>query len=134
ADGDALPVGLPPRLFAFATLNISPDVLRGLATQAPVGTRHFYLPTPSHAYRGDLQTLGARLHAGAEPFDGDAADNPLLRDWGAAGRDFMALLGSYEVVHPSGEIAAYANPAENPHAGLLQRLQADLFHRRATPG
>lgn len=134
ADGDAKPAGLPSRLFALATLNISPDVLRVLATQARVGTLHFYLPTPSRAYWGDLQTLGARLRAGEEPFAGDAADNPLLRDWGAAGRDFMALLGSYEVVHPSGEIAAYADPAESANAGLLQRLQADLFHRRATPG
>jgi exodeoxyribonuclease V gamma subunit len=45
----ALPAGLPPRLFAFATLNISPDVLRVLATQSRVGTLHFYLPTPSKA-------------------------------------------------------------------------------------
>ena len=132
--GDALPIGLPPRLFAFATLNISPDVLRVLATQARVGILHFYLPTPSRAYWGDLQSLGARLRAGTEPFAEEAGENPLLRDWGAAGRDFMALLGSYEVVHPSGEIAAYADPAEGAQAGLLQRLQADLYHRRATPG
>jgi exodeoxyribonuclease V gamma subunit len=50
----------------------------------------------------------------------------------------MAVLGSYEVVHPRGEIAAYAEPL--PRAGdaladgLLKRLQRDLFHRRATPG
>src|SRR5690606_21155988 len=102
AEGTALPVGLPARLFAFATLNVSPDVLRVMATQARVGTLHFYLPTPSRAYWGDLQSLGARLRAGAEPFADAADDNPLLRDWGAAGRDFMALLGGYEVVHPSG--------------------------------
>lgn len=45
ADGP-LPQGLPPRVFAFAILNISPDVLRVLATQARVGTLHFYLPRP----------------------------------------------------------------------------------------
>ena len=132
--GDALPVGLPTRLFAFATLNISPDVLRVLATQARVGTLHFHLPTPSKAYWGDLQSLGARMRGGSAPFENGAGDNPLLRDWGAAGRDFMALLGSYEVVHPTGEIAAYADPAEGEHDGLLQRLQADLHHRRASPG
>lgn len=132
-DGDALPAGLPSRLFAFAVLNVSPDVLRVLATQSRVGTLHFYLPTPSKAYWGDLQTLGARLRAGADGFGDAAGDNPLLRDWGAAGRDFMALLGSYEVVHPAGEIAAYADPAEGADAGLLRRMQADLFHRRAAP-
>ena len=135
-EADALPSGLPARLFAFGTLNISPDVLRVLATQARVGTLHFYLPTPSAKYWGDLHTLGARLHAGVDPFAGEADENPLLRDWGAAGKDFMALLGSYEVVHPSGEIPAYADP-EQSQAGLrgslLQRMQSDLFHRRARP-
>ena len=80
--------GLPSRLFAFAVLNVSPDVLRVLATQSRVGTLHFYLPTPSKAYWGDLQTLGARLRAGEDGFGADADDNPLLRDWGAAGRDY----------------------------------------------
>jgi exodeoxyribonuclease V gamma subunit len=144
-DADASPAGLPTRLFAFAILNVSPDVLRVVATQAQVGTLHFYLPTPTREYWGDLQALGARLREGAAdpfPFADGAGENPLLRDWGAAGRDFMALLGSYEVVHPSGEIAAYADPEAatgRPLAdgglrdSLLHRMQADLFHRRATP-
>ncbi|WP_166211492.1 exodeoxyribonuclease V subunit gamma [Cognatiluteimonas telluris] len=143
----SLPAGLPPRLFAFATLNVSPDVLRVMASQARVGTLHFYLPTPTKEYWGDLQSLGAHLRAGTDPFSigqaGDhCAENPLLRDWGAAGRDFMALLGSYEVVHPSGEIAAYADPETAPgrtladgglRDSLLRRMQGDLFHRRAAP-
>jgi exodeoxyribonuclease V gamma subunit len=138
-----LPSGLPARLFAFATLNVSPDVLRVMASQARVGTLHFYLPTPTKEYWGDLQALGARLRAGsADPFDSAGAENPLLRDWGAAGRDFMALIGSYQVVHPSGEIAAYVDPetALGPtlaegglRDSLLRRLQGDLFHRRARP-
>lgn len=141
-DAAVLPAGLPPRLFAFATLNVSPDVLRVMATQARAGTLHFYLPTPTKEYWGDLQSLGAHLRAGTDPFGEQSAENPLLRDWGAAGRDFMALLGSYEVVHPSGEIAAYADPeaaAGKPLAegglrdSLLRRMQGDLFHRRAAP-
>ena len=129
----ARPAGLPSRLFVFATLNISPDVLRVIASQARVGTLHFYLPTPSAEYWGDLQSLGARLRAGEDPF-ADANENPLLRDWGAAGRDFMALLGSDEVVHPSGDIPAYADPAVDgggSHNSLLRRMQSDLYHRRA---
>ncbi len=137
AEGETLPAGLPARLFAFGTLNVSPDVLRVLATQARVGTLHFYLPTPSAKYWGDLQSLGVRLRAGAAyPFGDEAGENPLLRDWGAAGKDFMALLGGYEVVHPSGEIPAYADP-EQAQGGLrdslLHRMQSDLFHRRAEP-
>ncbi|WP_411833445.1 exodeoxyribonuclease V subunit gamma [Pseudoxanthomonas mexicana] len=131
APGAPPPAGLPARLFAFATLNVSPDVLRVLATQARAGTLHFYVPSPAKDYWGDLQR--ARAGAAVE----DAAENPLLRAWGAAGRDFMAVLGGYEVVHPSGEIPAHADPAARADAwrdGLLQRLQADLFHRRASPG
>jgi len=131
------PAGLPQRLFAFATLNVSPDVLRVIATQAHAGVLHFYLPTPSRKYWGDLPTLAERLRMGdADAFGSD--DNPLLQAWGAAGRDFMAVLGSYEIVHPSGEIAAYDDPEERPHDDphrdtLLQRLQRDLLHRRPLP-
>jgi len=141
--GRPLPQGLPPRLSAFATLNISPDVLRVLATQARVGELHFYLPTPVQSYWGDLQTLGERLRSGApDPFGEAAGENRLLEAWGAAGRDFMAVLGSYEVVHPAGEIAAYADPEQDERPTLdqgglsdclLHRLQRDLFHRRAQP-
>jgi exodeoxyribonuclease V gamma subunit len=109
-----------------------------MATQSRAGTLHFYLPTPTKEYWGDLQSLGAHLRAGTDPFGEQSAENPLLRDWGAAGRDFMALLGSYEVVHPSGEIAAYADPEAAPGKSLdddslLHRMQGDLFHRRAQP-
>ncbi|MET0327297.1 MAG: exodeoxyribonuclease V subunit gamma [Luteimonas sp.] len=143
----ALPQGLPKRVFAFATLNVSPDVLRVLATQARVGTLHFYLPTPAQGYWGDLQTMGPRRRARAEDtvddhlFDGTGGENRLLQAWGAAGRDFMAMLGSYEVVHPSAEIDVYADPLASGQRALadgglgdtlLRRLQSDLF-RRARP-
>ena len=130
ADDAALPAGLPPRLFAFATLNVSPDVLRVLATQARVGTLHFYVPSPTRDYWGDLQRARPGEDADTSP------ENPLLQAWGAAGRDFMAVLGGYEVVHPTGEIPAHVDPdTRGPQRdGLLQRLQSDLFHRRATPG
>ena len=128
-----LPQGLPKRLLVFATLNISPDVLRVLATQARVGTLHFYLPTPARGYWGDLQTLRERRRDGASDlFADDVQENPLLQAWGAAGRDFMALLGDYEVVHPRAEIDVYADPLANAGPDtLLRRLQSDLFHRRA---
>ncbi len=128
-----LPAGMPARLFAFATLNISPDVLRVIATQARVGTLHFHVPSPSRRYWGDLPTWGQRLRE--DPAQGDD-DNPLLSNWGAAGRDFMAVLGGYEVVHPSVEEERYADPEALPddqpeRDSLLGRLQRDLLHRRA---
>jgi len=125
-----LPVGLPPRLFAFATLNVSPDVLRVLATQARVGTLHFYVPSPSRDYWGDLQRVRA---GGAEAA---RTENPLLQAWGHAGRDFMAVLGSYEVVHPDVELRSDADPGDGGdalHGSLLRRLQSDLFQRLPSP-
>ncbi|WP_149195618.1 exodeoxyribonuclease V subunit gamma [Luteimonas suaedae] len=130
-----LPAGLPPRLFAFATLNVSPDVLRVLATQARVGTLHLYVPSPSHDYWGDLQRVRAGGVAAAHD-DAARSENPLLQAWGHAGRDFMAVLGGYEVVHPDLEIRGDADPGEGGGAlqgSLLRRLQSDLFHRRPSP-
>lgn len=125
-----LPAGLPKRLFAFAILNVSPDVLRVIATQARAGTLHLYVPSPSRDYWGDLQ----RVRGGGP--EAAADENPLLRAWGAAGRDFMAVLGNYEVVHPDIEFRGDADPCEGGGAlqgSLLRRLQSDLFHRLPSP-
>jgi len=119
--GQPLPQGLPRRLFVFATLNISPDVLRVISTQARTGTLHFYLPTPT---RGDWGERFTKRHDG---------HHPLLHAWGAAGRDFIHVLGGYEVVHPRGEIEAFVEPEAHPQR-LLQRLQGDVFHARPEPG
>ena len=143
ADDRPLPQGLPSRLFAFAVLGISPDVLRVLATQARAGTLHFYLPTPTRGYWGDLQGVRARLRQGdIDPLLGLEGESPLLASWGAAGRDFMALLGNYEVVHPSAEFEVYADPMDSGLPALadgglgdslLRRLQGDLFARQPPP-
>ncbi|MET0224961.1 MAG: exodeoxyribonuclease V subunit gamma, partial [Dokdonella sp.] len=121
------PTGLPPRVFAFACLNVSPDVLHVLATAARATTLHFYLPTPTRKYWGDLPDLRERIAAGALEAP-DGGDNPLLAAWGRAGRDFIATLFSYEIVAPR-EIEAYA--PTDPAQGLLQRLQRDVLERRA---
>jgi exodeoxyribonuclease V gamma subunit len=139
ADGDfAPPIGLPSRLFAFACINVSPDVLRVIATQARAGTLHFYLPTPCRNYWGDLRSLSERLRDGDDDSAFAVEENPLLEAWGRAGRDVIATLAGYDVVHPSGEIAAYADPEtdsrdEPERDTLLRRLQRDLLHRRAPP-
>ncbi|MEP7043700.1 MAG: exodeoxyribonuclease V subunit gamma [Dokdonella sp.] len=121
------PAGLPSRVFVFACLNVSPDVLHVLATAARATTLHFYLPTPTRKYWGDLPGLRESLAAGALEAP-DGGDNALLAAWGRAGRDFIATLFSYEVVAPR-EIEAYAPP--DPAQGLLQRLQRDVLERRA---
>jgi exodeoxyribonuclease V gamma subunit len=138
-DGGETPAGLPPRLFVFATLNVSPDVLRVLASAARAGTLHFYLPSPIAAYWGDVRTLPHRLELGEAAAFGDVLDvedNPLLQAWGASGRDFMAVLGGYEIVHPSFDLAAYDDPETRDaprNETLLQRLRRDLLHRRPPP-
>ncbi|HVV96591.1 MAG TPA: exodeoxyribonuclease V subunit gamma [Rhodanobacteraceae bacterium] len=132
AFGDAeapVPRGLPARLFVFGCLNVSPDVLRVMTAASRGSTVHFYLPTPSRKYWGDLVTLRERLMAGAgDPFGDD--ENPLLAAWGRAGRDFIATLFSNEIVAPR-EIEAYAEPEAR---GVLHRLKLDLLERRAPHG
>ena len=124
---------------AFATLNISPDVLRVMATQARVGELHFYMPTRCSRTGVTCRRWPSACSGAPDPFGEAAGENRLLEAWGAAGRDFMA--GS-EVVHPAGEIAAYSDPEEDTRPtldegglsdSLLHRLQRDLFHRRALP-
>ncbi|MDH7454397.1 exodeoxyribonuclease V subunit gamma [Luteimonas composti] len=133
ADGP-LPAGLPARLSAFATLNVSPDVLRVIATQARVGTLHFFVPSPARDYWGDLQRW---RQGGTGASMALEAENPLLQRWGAAGVDFMRMIGGYEVVHASAEFEVHADPGEGGgalHGSLLRRLQSDLYHRRGAPG
>ena len=139
APGAPLPEGLPARLCAFATLNVSPDVLRVIATQARVGTLHFFVPSPARDYWGDLQRVRALpLRHGVPQDDADEhPENGLLQAWGAAGADFMRVIGDYELVHASADLQAHVDPGEGGgalHGSLLRRLQSDLFHRRATPG
>lgn len=131
AHDGALPRGLPTRLSAFATLNVSPDVLRVIATQARVGSLHLFVPSPVADYWGDLQ----RARRGEPPEE--SGENPLLQRWGAAGVDFMRMVGDYELVHASAEFNIHADPAEGGGVlrhSLLRRLQADVYHRRARPG
>src|SRR5690606_25796365 len=139
-----LPDGLPLRLSTFATLNVSPDVLRVIATQARVGTLHCFVPSPAKDYWGDPQrarTLpdGRRLSEGPLLAGGE---NRLLQACVAAGVDFMRLAASYEVVHASAAVHAHADRREGAGAAarsaagasLLPRLQSDIHLRRGEPG
>jgi exodeoxyribonuclease V gamma subunit len=124
-DNGATPAGLPPRLFVFACQNVSPDVLRLIASQARSGEQHFYLHSPARAYWGDLSRYGADYApADDDAFLGAANPNPLLAAWGLAGRDFIAALGSGEPVRPDFELVPFAEP---PRDTLLGRLQADVL-------
>ena len=131
-DGDAAsaPAGLPPRVFAFACQNVSPDVLRVIASAARAGTLHFFFLSPVQGWWGDLRGARERLHEDLAGVFGADDENPLLRANGAAGRDFIRTLFSYEVVHPSFEQALYQPPDPVRRPGLLHRLQRDLLARR----
>ncbi len=129
----AAPPGLPPRLSAFGTIHVSPDVLRMLGVAAQTVPLDFYLPTPCAEYWGDVESLRERLrHEGPEGLPAALADwqqdNPLLAAWGAAGRDISAQLFAYDAVTPAQELDLSAEP-ESDH--LLARLQRDVLRRRA---
>ncbi|MEO8160641.1 MAG: exodeoxyribonuclease V subunit gamma, partial [Arenimonas sp.] len=129
-DGEAqgVPAGLPPRVFAFACQNVSPDVLRVIASAARASTLHFYFLSPVRGWWGDLQTAGERLRADPEGVFADE-ENPLLRANGAAGRDFVRTLFAYDVVHPDFDKPVYEGPDPETRTGLLHRLQRDLLER-----
>jgi len=132
SEGAEAPRGLPPRVFAFATQNVSPDVLRVIASSARAGTLHFYFLSPVRGWWGDLQTAPERLRADPQGVFADE-ENPLLRANGAAGRDFVRTLFSYDVVHPDFEQAVYEGPDAQARPGLLPELQRELLERRAPP-
>jgi exodeoxyribonuclease V gamma subunit len=124
---DAIPQGLPKRVFAFACSNVSPDVLRVIATAAKVGPLHFFLPSPCKKYWGDLQASRSRI----KDFDPELfaeEENPLLQQWAYAGRDFIATLFSNETISVRADIEAYA---EAPGQSLLAKLQNDVLQRHS---
>ncbi len=127
------PPGLPPRVAAFGTIHVSPDVLHLLAVVGQWSELDFYLPSPSAEYWGDVESLRERLRG-----DGVASlpaaladaerDNPLLTAWGAGGREILAQLFSYEIVLPQRETELFVSPGRDT---LLHRLQQDVLDRAA---
>lgn len=124
--GKPAPHGLPKRLFAFACLNVSPDVLRVIATAAKSGPLHFFLPSPSRKYWGDVGSLRERLKSNAEQVF-EREENPLLQAWGRAGRDFIATLFSNNTVELRGDVDVYEPSRENT---LLARVKNDVLERQ----
>ena len=126
ASATPAPHGLPKRLYVFACLNVSPDVLRVIATAAKAGPLHFYLPSPSKKYWGDVSTFRERLkNPPEEVFEHE--DNPLLQAWGRAGRDFIATLFSNNTIELRGDVDAYVPSDKND---LLARVKNDLLERQ----
>ncbi len=123
-DSGHRPPGLPPRLSIFACQNLSPDVLRVLQSFGRWSRVDFFLHNPCQAYWGDV-----RAAKNAEDILALHEDNPLLNQWGFAGRDFVASLLSDQTVEWLGEDGNYPEmPDEAPHT-LLQRVQADILNR-----
>ncbi len=127
----APPPGLPPRLAAFGTLHVSPDVLHLLAVAGQWIDVDFHLPTPSAEYWGDVESLRERLRRdgiGALPAALAEADrdNPLLTAWGAGGREILAQLFSYDIVLPEREVELFVPPGRDT---VLHRLQQDVLDR-----
>ncbi len=130
-EGAASPPGLAPRLSAFGTIHVSPDVLRMLAVAGRHCDLAFYRPSPCAEYWGDVESLRTVLrHEGAPRLPAALAtaqhDNPLLQAWGAAGRDFVAQLFAYDLVQPDREHEHFVSP---PRDSLLHAIQADVLDR-----
>ncbi|MEZ5465896.1 MAG: exodeoxyribonuclease V subunit gamma [Lysobacteraceae bacterium] len=126
-DGHHTPPELPPRLFVFGCLNVSPDVLRLLGIVGQHIDTRFYMPTPCAEYWGDVKNECERLlEVGIDAFG--AEENRLLSRMGRAGRDIVAQIFSYEQVQPADELETLHEP--DPQRSLLSRLQSDVLWRR----
>ena len=127
------PPGLPPRVAAFGTIHVSPDVLHMLAVVGQWIELDFYLPMPSAEYWGDVESLRERVRRDgikslSEALADAERDNPLLTAWGAGGREIVAQLFSYDVVLPQRETELFVAPGRDT---LLHRLQQDVLERAA---
>ena len=134
----ARPAGLPNRLAIFACQNLSPDVLHVLQSFGRWSAVHFYLHNPCEAYWGDVKNPRSREEILA--FQGD---NPLLNQWGFAGRDFVASLLSEQSEQWAGEQDDYLpnsatadnltthNSTHDLNRGLLHCIQDDVLYRNA---
>lgn len=120
------PSDLPDRLFVFACQNLSPDVVRILQSFGRWIRVEFFLHNPCQAYWGD---------SGRRKPDSDilamAFDNPLLDQWGYAGRDFICNLLSEQNAQWLGEAEHYLAPETTVAPTLLQLLQEDVLNREA---
>lgn len=123
------PPGLPPRLFAFACTNISPDLLRFYAATALHCALDFLMPNPCREYWGDVRTE-RQLLRGSEEVDFFDMENPLLAAYASAGREFIEQLFSYDLVQPQHETDL---SRESLRDTLLHHMQADVLDRQA-PG
>lgn len=120
------PSGLPDHLSVFACQNLSPDVVRILQSFGRWIRVEFFLHNPCEAYWGDI---GQRRSV--SDILAMACDNPLLDQWGYAGRDFIASLLSEQSAEWLGEAEHYRRPQGDAEPTLLQCLQDDVLNREA---
>lgn len=120
------PAGLPAHLFVFACQDLSPDVLHILQSFGRWIPVEFFLHNPCQAYWGDIGQRRSVTEIMATDFD-----NPLLDQWGLAGRDFIASLLSDQSAEWLGEAEHYRRPGQGGNSSLLQLLQQDILDREA---
>ncbi len=127
--------GLPPRLFVFACLNASPDVMRVIACCAHASIVHFYFPNPTRELwpeyarhtlsDNDISLLQSPAIDAQEIIE---TVNPLLSAWGSAGRDAAMMLLTNRIIEPIIEATGYTTP--EPERDLLHRIKADMLEQK----
>ena len=132
-----MPKGPAQRICFFGQSTLSILQVRILAWLAQTHDITFYHNNVCLEYWGDIETKAERIRmlgkAQAEKEDIDiAADNPLLRQWGVAGRETMRLLVTLEEENDGNidfEWTCVADPARKRRDTLLGRLQEAICHR-----
>ncbi len=122
----ALPEGsLPARVSVFGISALPSMYLRLLAALAQTREVRLYVPNPSRAYWGDIESearLACWQLTRPERAEYATSGQPLLAALGGQGRDFIELLNGLE-----GEVVTAEHFAQPEGGSLLARLQADVL-------
>lgn len=140
---DALPPGLPPRLFVFGISALPHSIVEALHALSAHIDVALLVTNPCRYYWGDVVSerealrrdeRARRRHperpglAELDPARMHLSANPLLAGWGAQGRDFIQALYAFEESHGfSAEADVFRDRAMGGDASLLEQLQQEVL-------
>jgi exodeoxyribonuclease V gamma subunit len=135
------PKGSPRTIYLFGHSTLSLLQVKILVWLARTHDVIFYHNTVCLEYWGDIETKAERLRklgkALAEKEDIEGLENPLLQQWGVAGRETMRLLVELEEEN-DGQIAFEWECVDDPlpprPKTVLGRIQQSLCHRTSAVG
>jgi exodeoxyribonuclease V gamma subunit len=123
-DDAVQPEGLPPRIVVFGISNLPLQVVEALAALGRWCQIILMVQNPCQEYWGHDMDQVAQKHS-------------LLASWGQQGRDYLHALERFD--QPENALSVmhkqtyFVDPAEQPGASRLQKLQSDILNLNTMP-